>query len=80
MFILINGLYKYQPKFKSTSFYYCVEVRGHVIINTQSKNLFLVIDKVASRDNSGELTDRKVLPITKNKKPLTLINKDTIDK
>ena len=74
LFTLMDGLNEYCPNLKSTSFYYCVETRGLVIMNARLNNLFLIINRVgvAGKDNSSEPTNGEV--------PTTLTNRDITDK
>lgn len=62
---------------KSTSFYYDIKAKDLIIINTQSNYLFLVIGKIAERDNGDELINKDISSATRDKKPLARPKKDT---
>lgn len=62
---------------KSTFFYYDIKAKSLVVINTQSNNLFLIIGKIAGRDNRDELINKDILSATRDKKPSAGPQKDT---
>lgn len=72
--------YEYCSKLKFTIFYYCVEAKGLVIINTQSNYIFLIIDEVVDRNNSSKPTNKNVLLTTKDKKLLAPNSRDIANK
>ena len=86
LFFLANRLNKHCSKLKSTSSHSHVEAKGLIVINTQSKNLFLVIGVGFAGKNDGSKPIDKEVPPTPtdgdiaDKKPSITGGKDITNK